>query len=464
MNLKLWKNFTKKSKSTLRPTAAADYDLTVYLKEDTTLDKPTFLLDSVDLSCNYAQFSGRYYFIQDIRMGITHQYEVECITDYAATYKNIMGQSTFFIERSSHTYDVNITDNYISQKQTYAILQHQVNVFDDLGYLSVSSGSFILRVVGAQGIQTQTVENPGITSYLVAPWELEQILDFLFTDTNFTDVITDGIVKAFFNPFQYIVDLIWVPIDIFNYDLHHPSALRNQVRIGWWNTLVGAIVLNENFYSTEALPTFTKRYNDFRDLNSDWTKFKVYAPLIGQFEISAIDVYQDDLYIHYLIDSVSGSGLFLITHGSNNASGAKIIYQETFDFGVKVQIGQVATNVVNIGSNLLSAAGSAVSGNYVSTATSVMNAIMNTIQPTPSVKGQSANKIIYKNPFLSILRYTADTAEIPMYFSGRPLYQHKQISSIPGYIKCADADIDLSGLAGDREQVNSLLNGGFYYE
>jgi len=464
MNLKLWKNFTKKSKSTLRPTAAADYDLTVYLKEDTTLDKPTFLLDSVDLSCNYAQFSGRYYFIQDIRMGITHQYEVECITDYAATYKNIIGQANLFVERASHTYDVNITDNYISQKQTYAISQQQVNVFNDLNYISVSSGTFILRVVGAQGIQTQTVENPGITSYLVAPWELEQILDFLFTDTNFTDVITDGIVKAFFNPFQYIVDLIWVPIDIFNYDLYHPQAIRNQVRIGWWNTLVSAIVLTENFYSTEELPIFTKRYNDFRDYNSDWTRFKVYAPLIGQFELSATDVYQNDLYVHYLIDSVAGSGLFLITHGPNNASGAKIIYQETFDFGVKVQIGQVATDVVNIGSNLLSAAGSAVSGNYVSTATSVMNAIMNTIQPTPSVKGQSASKMIYKNPYLSLLRYTADTAEIPMYYSGRPLYQHKQISSIPGYIKCADADIELSGLAGDREEVNLLLNGGFYYE
>lgn len=464
MNLKLWKSFTKKSKSTLRPTAAADYDLTVYLKEDTTLDKPTFLLDTVDLSCNYAQFSGRYYFIQDIRMGITHQYEVECITDYGATYKNIIGQGTFFIERASHSYDVNITDDYISQKQTYAISQQQVNVFNDLSYISVSQGSFILRVVGAQGIQTQTVANPGITSYLVAPWELEQILDFLFTDSNFADVITDGIVKAFFNPFQYIVDLIWVPIDIFDYDLHHSSSIRNQVRIGWWNTLVSAIVITEDFLASEALPTFTKRYNDFRDLNSDWTRFKVYAPLIGQFELSAIDVYQNDLYAHYLIDSISGSGLFLITHGSNNVSGAKIIYQETFDFGVKVQIGQVATNVVNIGSNLLSAAGSAVSGNYVSTATSVMNAIMNTIQPTPSVKGQSASKIIYKNPFLSILRYTADTAEIPMYYSGRPLYQHKQISLIPGYIKCADADIELSGLSGDREEVNSLLNGGFYYE
>lgn len=464
MNLKLWKSFTKKSKSTLRPTAAADYDLTVYLKEDTTLDKPTFLLDSVDLSCNYAQFSGRYYFIQDIRMGITHQYEVECITDYGATYKNIIGQANLFIERASHTYDVNITDNYISQKQTYAITQKQVNVFNDLYYISVSEGSFILRVVGAQGISTQTSANPGITSYLVAPWELEQILDFLFTDSNFADVITDGIVKAFFNPFQYIVDLIWVPIDIFAYDLHHTGHTRNQVRIGWWNTLVSAIVLTDNFYNTVQISAFTKRYNDFRDYNSDWTRFKCYAPLIGQFELSALDVYQDDLYVHYLIDSVAGSGLFLITHGSNNASGAKIIYQETFDFGVKVQIGQVATDVVNIGSNLLSAAGSAVSGNYVSTATSVMNAVMNTIQPTPSVKGQSASKIIYKNPFLSILRYTADTAEIPMYYSGRPLYQHKQISSIPGYIKCADADIELSGLSGDREEVNLLLNGGFYYE
>ena len=122
MTLNLWKNFTKKAKSTAQPSGQPDYSLTVYLKEDTTLDAPVFLCDSVDLACNYAAFQSRYYFVRDIRMGITGQYELICETDYLATHKSAIGNSTFFVERSSYTYEVNISDPAVSQKQTYEIL------------------------------------------------------------------------------------------------------------------------------------------------------------------------------------------------------------------------------------------------------------------------------------------------------------------------------------------------------
>lgn len=466
LQLQLWNNFSKRERSTAQPATNPDAIISVEMKEDTSLVQPDFLLDGEGLSARYAKFQNRFYFINDIKRGITGQYEISCNTDYGATYKTEIGNSTFFVERASHTYDVNITDPYISQKQNYAITQTQKNVLGDIsGFLTAGGGGFIVRVVGAQDEEaTPSLMNPGITSYLVLPIDLQRILRFLFTDSNFTDVIADATVKAFFNPFQYIVDIKWVPIDKFAYELAHSPVILQKIKIGWWDTLVYGIVINNYEYSSTELSTFTKRFNDFRDYDSNWTKFKAYFPLIGSFEIDPNDVYKNDLYSHYMIDMISGVGQFFLTHGSNTASGAKIIYQQSFEFGVPVQIGQLATDVLKIGSDVVGGVASAVSKNFISAGSAAVDAVMNVVQPTPTIKGQTGSRIIYGNPYASILRYSCDGAEIPVYYSGRPLYQHKKISDIPGYIKCSEADIQINGLSGDREAVNSLLNGGFFYE
>ena len=465
LQLQLWNNFSKRERSTAQPATNPDATISVEMKEDTSLVQPDFLLDGEGLSARYAKFQNRFYFINDIKRGITRQYEISCNTDYGATYKTEIGNSTFFVERASHTYDVNITDPYISQKQNYAIAQTQKNVLNAIsGYLTLSGGGFIIRVVGAQDQGSQSLMNPGITSYLVPPIGLENVLRFLFTDSNFADVIADATVKAFFNPFQYIVDIKWVPIDVIAYELAHGTIRTQDIHIGWWNTRVLGIVIENYETATTQLETFTRRYNDFRDFDSNWTKFKAYFPLIGNFEIDANDVYKNDLYAHYLIDMISGVGQFFLTHGSNNASGAKIIYQQSFEFGVPVQIGQLATDVLKIGSDVVGGIASAAAKNFISAGSAAVDGIMNVVQPTPTIKGQTGSRIIYGNPFASILRYSCDAAEIPVYYSGRPLYQHKKISDIPGYIKCSEADIQINGLSGDREAVNSLLNGGFFYE
>ena len=441
LNLLLWKNFTKKSRSTARPSGAADYNLNVHLKEETSLDKPTFLLDSVDDSCNYAAFNNRYYFIEDIVKGITGQYEVRCVTDYAATHRTAIGNSTFFVERSSAAYNVNINDNFVSQKQTYQIDEANVHILSGT-YLTFTGGSYIIRVVGKQA--SNSAVSPGVISYLVSPGDLKLVLDFLFNENNFNDILTDAVVKSFFNPFQYIVDVRWVPFDIFSYELHHsPTPTIQNIVLGWWDTLVSGMVI-ENMEAYESnLPTFTRRYNDFRDLNSNWTRFKLYVPLIGNIDIDPIDYYAGDLKAHYFIDPLAGKGIFVITHG--NVQVTNIIYQTTFEFGVPVQIGQMATDLLKIGSETASAIGNAVAGNIAGAAAAGVNAVMNAIQPTASVKGQTGSRMSYSFQYISVERYTADSGEIPLNNSGRPLCEHRQISTIPGYIKCADADIGLGG-------------------
>ena len=55
MNVRFWKNFSKKSNSTKQPpsTAGSYTDKTVYLKDSTSIESPTFLIDAADLDWNY---------------------------------------------------------------------------------------------------------------------------------------------------------------------------------------------------------------------------------------------------------------------------------------------------------------------------------------------------------------------------------------------------------------------------
>ena len=47
---------------------------------------------------------------------------------------------------------------------------------------------------------------------------------------------------------------------------------------------------------------------------------------------------------------------------------------------------------------------------------------------------------------------------------GRPLCQDVTPSSIPGYMLCADVEIEIPGTKPEMENIVSLMESGFYYE
>ena len=89
MNIKLYQNFSKRKNSTRRPGGGVNYD--VYLKENTSLNDPVFIMDNVGnllSSYNYCYAFNRYYFIDDIVSISNDHVELHCSTDYLATYKD----------------------------------------------------------------------------------------------------------------------------------------------------------------------------------------------------------------------------------------------------------------------------------------------------------------------------------------------------------------------------------------
>ena len=47
---------------------------------------------------------------------------------------------------------------------------------------------------------------------------------------------------------------------------------------------------------------------------------------------------------------------------------------------------------------------------------------------------------------------------------GKPLCRTKQLSTIPGYIMCADEDFEISCTERERSAIAGFLTGGFFYE
>lgn len=61
MQIKYWDNFSKRVNSTKIPTGGTT--INVVLKEPTNIDNPSFILNGINLSMNYIEAFGKYYFV-----------------------------------------------------------------------------------------------------------------------------------------------------------------------------------------------------------------------------------------------------------------------------------------------------------------------------------------------------------------------------------------------------------------
>lgn len=493
MELRLWKNVNKKRNSTLVINRTPDATMDVVLKDDTSVDTPTFLLDNVDLSVNYAWWEGRFYFVDDIRRGITHQYELECTTDYLATFKSYIGDYTAFVERSARTYDPLVVDEAISTEAKIGYSSHEtINLMYSLdnpsGFLN-QTGCFLLRAVGLTG---QDISSTGITTYILDDSDLATVFDFMFTESNFSDVFVDMAVKSFFNPFQYIVDLRWIPLAKTFFNPQTGAVVSGPVKFGWWTVQHGgggvfntyilkAQVLNKNF--SLACPASKYGNGDFRRFDSKYTQFKAYIFGVGTIDISPVDVVYSDtqqfegLQIGLNIDFTTGEMMTLV----RRSDGTHPIGEFKSQFAIPIQISQVKSNLFDSTMNTLitggtsiqaaamarSAAGATMSlvGGGIKTIINVIEGIHAEVAAGIQGNGTNGNRAsLLQMPYYILYLTAYNSCDIANVVNGRPLYRNAKISTLGGYTKCAGASVDIPGFAGDKEAVNNALNGGFYYE
>lgn len=465
MQLTLWKNFKKRKDSTRQPQVAG-VNIDVVLKSQTSLENPIFLIQGIDLEYNYCKFGEHYYFIDDIRVSNNEVYELVCSQDVLATYRSEIGALRTYIERSAVNSNPLITDNAISASQEVRNIDYksqQIPLYSTDGY-------YVLRTIGrnTSGASNST----GINMYCLTKSQLTSVLSFMFPAQGaggYGAVVENEIVKSFFNPFQYIVDLKWFP---FNGQAFATSALSVNVEFGWWQSSQLAQVINNDGYTfstTIALPA--NSYTDFRKFDSRFTHCAIYLPGIGIISLPPSIYHSIDglLRVDISVDWITGLArydLYITRESGSSASYRYPIGSYSGQLGINIQIGQTGSSAINSAISGANAIGTALTGNLIGGAIQGVNAVQNITNPSEYINGSGGNKtaIIAYGGNILLYVYNYATGEAPNLELGSPTCKRLLIGDLGGYVKCAGASIYIDGLGGDKDMVNNYLNGGFYYE
>ena len=441
-------HFSKRKNSTKRPTGQGT-EVPCLLKSATTFQNPTFILQKPMndmLQFNYAKWADHYYFIDSTTSINAGQTEISCTEDVLATYKNEISNYTCFIERSSNQTTLANDTMYIPTNDWF------------LSTRNVSHKEKIMTSTYSQQYIIRAVSRNGVASYYINGDQLNNLLDYMYTESNFTDVIKDAITKLMFDPFKYIVDLKWIPFD--------ESAFKNNnneaIQLGFWDSGVMAKRIDEdtvvNFSYSFAFDNPLYAITDFRYYSSSFSNYFIKLPFIG---VVALNPYKIDESVNALYQFDATSGLCNVFLQSKKVVFAS--YQ--FQLSVPVQIGYASTNIAQLTSSAVSLVSAGLQGNIAQGISSGIEAGRSITAPEVSMLGTIGNiSNILNNQILEFNSYACTSLEPDGASEGYADGNTRKISTCSGYLRCRNASIEISGFTGDQEAVNNYLNSGFYYE
>lgn len=493
--------FSKANNSTARPTGAGT-DYNCVLKKNCGTMAPRIELDlglsSSPSGYNYAYIESfaRYYFISEWvfedRLWVAYLEE-----DTLATWKNYIGNESFYILRSANKYDNAIIDDmYPTLPEPYV----SVSQATERPWLPNLSGGYY--VVGM--INNSSSAMGAVGYYVFNNNEFRTFCSRLMSNTSWLDVptqisqggIDDGLLRTLFNPFQYVVSCKWFP-----FQPPTGTALSN-LPYGWWNlnnvscsrlASGGTYVKEVKFNKIDHPQTSTRgTYLNNGPFSEMMLSFYPFGDIVLDPSWFIHDSYVDTITT---VDCIAGNAIMDI--GRPAAQGmeypANIRKTVQADFGVNIQIAQIAvdklqqaetviTGAAGVTRDVLSTAAQAtnisnllnpVSGELsaaasgaqtVSTAT---HAIADGIRSSvPQMQTSGMNGTLAAFGEIPVLRQTfydlvgsEDLAN-----TGRPYCRVDTPANVNGYMVCRNAHVTFPGTVNELAAVTAYLESGFYYE
>ena len=446
VSLEFFSGFSKKPNSTKQPLGSGTTVSAVF-KENTSVLNPHFIVKSYNLAYNYVKWGSRYYFVDDIIMLSDNMAEYVCSSDVLATFKSEIISSSQYVTRAAGAYNPYVVDFMYPALQDTDLSNILLS-----GLATDQAGLYVLGVAGPDG-------SNAVTYYALAAASMASLMAGFFNVNllNAADISLE-LQKELFNPFQYIVSCYWYPIS--KYDL---VGTLDTVKFGWYDSGVNAGRLDESqrIYSWEDTftpPRHPQAATRGAYLNgSPYTRYTLNCFSFGSIPLDPSPFVDGDAgAIEVDVDVFTGvAQMYVACRGGR-------LFTATSQIGVPVQINQNTANVIGGALSFAGAIGSALSGNVLGTASGVASAIESAM---PQMQSQGANGS--KVAFLQTPNIVAefrnisdeDNAQI-----GRPLCAVRTISSLSGYIRCEEADLDVPASPIEKEMIMGFMNGGFYNE
>lgn len=463
--------FSKRENSTKRPTLNTGTTVSITLKSPTSILNPVIELQypmtssPVAFNYMYIQEFGRYYWLTspgwvwDNRLWVGY-----FSVDVMASWKTQIGSSDAYVLRSASDWDGFITDNYYPAKVGPTILGNVINT----GYeSSMANGCYVVGVI--------TGNTPGCigatTYYVMDNTTMAQFLDEIINTSAWSSIsdISNDLLKTIFNPYQYIVSCTWFPFS----PATLPISGNQTVHFGWWQLSVTAPTLlhpemYKNYNGAGALTVPKHPDASTRGAYLDAPPYSMY-----QLEFYPFGVFQlpslagtSKLQIRTIIDCVTGTAVMIV----ESEDTGELLATSGTQFGMPIQLAQSGSNILSGAAGTVASAGALVAGAATGNVPAVIagaaggiGSSIDTWKPKTTVSGFNGSKATLLDTISIIGEFYRQT-EDDIVEHGKPLCKKKTISSLSGYILCADADPVVACSDTELSEIVKYMNTGFFYE
>lgn len=464
MQVKYWSNFNKRKNSTKRPSSGGT-EITVTLKNPFSVESPQIEAVGIPDNANYFYIADfdRYYF-RSSAIKITNditQFSLE--VDSMATYRGNIGACNAFVEFTSSSDDVTITDPRNNHKCVFD------TSYDTMSFTSSpfnASGCYIIAVLGTGS------GGSGLGTY----YALTENEFLYFKSEVYSETFIDQIKDQFTQVRDSFVSCIWLPISIGSIT----GVANSAIKIGRATmAATGKLVTGRKITATTgtitlSFPSGSGAGNDLKYIDlPPYTTGYMYLPFVGFVPMDMEPAaFFKLIQINTYIDIMTGDIVYRLSYGGGAASSyngniaTKMpISSSSYDAvgaatGVLTTIGGVIGAIATEGAGAVAFAGAIAGGLQSAKKSMELHTMINGSASSAigAELGLSCVYVIHQYlPTMSDLKSLKPTL-------GLPYYKHATIGSLSGYVKCAGASVEMPGTSSEKETVNLYVNEGFYFE
>lgn len=453
---------TKRVNSTKQDFIHHHNQVSVNLKTPCDILAPIFTFQGdFNNGCNYffvAEWT-KYFWISSIifREG---RWEISGRLDVLATYKAAIGATNAYVERAtSLPMSLKVPDPLVTAS---GVLLGGSDTHS-MGFSA--AGSYILSIAGKNGTTLWALDESSfqeLYQYVFSASFCKDIADvwqsLIDAPGSVYSSLTLNLRNELLNPSQYIQDIKWIPYDVVSGRPHGRFKLGfTDGGIGWPFS-AASLIHSDTF--TFQIPDHPQAATLGSWLNTEYGRTaSIHIPGIGTVPLALDSGSASSVVEVSIAVDCEGSIYAKVKNGLN----MKLL---TGSLGVSVGVSKTQSHFVSAASNLAKGAAQLYAGDMGGGLGSLANGAMSLAPTTETIAVGGSRAIVAVSPDVRLTyKYTDIIGTYDPLRVGYACRTNANLGTLTGFIKCYMASVQIAG-ATDQEimQVNSFVNGGFFYE
>lgn len=414
-----------------------------HFKDSTSIHNPVILVTmsyQIAKNANVISIEGVFYFVDDVISVANNLWELHCSQDLLATNKSAIETTSLFYERTAEKLNPVMGDQYVTP--IYGRQSSGKKELDDTpGY--DETGCYVVRIV----------DNAPLKVYLMKPEEFSLFMQSVMSFFAIADKI------KFISSVRY-VKLNW---DVF------PGGVQHETT----NIVVGSEVISLGFEHPvkfisspvdfgQNLILYGATFNVFGDWRDSDPRFATYQMEVYGEKRFLSPIVRKFLHHYSALFNPMDCTMQLKFYDSND----NLIEEIQKQIGADIPLEKIGYNPLEIVKGSLGMI-SSIAGNESSSilpSIGILETVMNPTAVATSVETNLA-QLEYYDKIRFYYNVMTSSPELPNQY-GYPYYDESTLEDLEtsGYYRTINANFSASNTPEENDQINTLLNGGFYYE